>query len=146
VSTSEPRPGQLEAMAYVDGELDRSAAQAFEARMSTDRALALEVSELQALDLLARGAAPPEPADSEWRRIEEDLAHQGGLAMSWVLLTVGAIGMLGYWCYAVTTSDMPMVGVLLFLAGILGFTGVLALTLRERMRITPFDPYRKVQR
>ena len=57
----DPTTDELKAMAYADGELTDADRTEFEARLATEPALARQVSEYRALEIIARQMAPPEP-------------------------------------------------------------------------------------
>ena len=142
-----PSEDELRAMAWVDGELGPDEARAFEARMAREPALAREVTELRALELLARQMAPPEPADHEWERLAHEPLHREGtrLATGLILggLTAAWIAML--WFLA-TAEDLELLPKTLLLAVLGGLTLLFLLVLRARLRTLPYDPYTKVKR
>jgi len=141
-----PTRDELFAMAYVDDELDEEARAAFEARLETEPALAREVVELQRLAVLARTAAPVEPMDHEWSRLERGLVHGGGSRLGWATLLVGGLGLLGWAVLELVRSDMAPVtkGLLLLVFG--GLALLLGLAVRARLRTLPYDPYTGIQR
>ncbi|MDA1265572.1 MAG: hypothetical protein O2816_10885 [Planctomycetota bacterium] len=144
---TEPSRDELLAMAYVDGELSAEDRDSVEARMPSEPDLARQVSHYQALELLARQMAPPEPADHEWARLEGDLLHSSGSKVGWFLFAAGGLGLAGYGVYGLATAGslnpVPRACLLCLVAGV----GILlGTTLRARLRIMPYDPYRKVQR
>ena len=144
---TEPTRDELLAMAYVDGELSVEDCANVEARMPSEPALARQVSHYQALELLARQMAPPEPADHEWARLEGDVIHSGGSKLGWFLFTAGGLGLAGYGIYGLATAGsmnpVPRACLLCLIAGV----GILmGTTIRARLRLMPYDPYRKVQR
>ena len=134
-------------MAYADGELHGNAKAEFEARLAQDPALGREVAELQALHLVARAQAPLEPADHEWRRLDADPLQRTGLGLGWTLLIVAGLLLGALSVISIARDESTPLGVrILMVAGILGAGLLLGMTLRERLRILPFDPYNKVQR
>ena len=112
----EPTRDELLTMAYVDGELDDAARSAFEARLQGDERLAREVAALRRLAVLARHAAGPEPIDHEWERIRGSSARRIGLTFGWMLVTIGAVGLIGWAIVAVSMSALSIVPKVLILA------------------------------
>jgi len=142
-----PTRDELLAMAYVDGELEESARVEFVGRMAREPALAREVAELQGLELIARRMAPPEPADTEWARIESELVHRGGTWLGFALLLVGVLGPLIWGVVGIARSDeLGLAAKLLLASGLAGIALLFLLVLRARLRTLPFDPYTKIQR
>ncbi len=143
----EPSHDELLAQAYVDHELPESDAQAFEARLANEPALAREVAELQGLNLIAKRAAPPEPMDYEWKRLEADPLHTGARSLGLGLVGFGAAGLfLIAVIGVVTTGDLELFPKLLLLAFLLGLAALFFTVLRGRLKTLPYDPYTKVQR
>jgi anti-sigma factor RsiW len=145
---SEPPPSadDLRAMAYVDGELAPADRAAFEARLEREPALVREVAAQQRLAVLARAAAPREPVDHEWRRIERSALQRVGLPLGWSLVALGAAG-LAVWCACeVARAPIGIAPKLLTAALAAGFLVLFLLALRARLRTKPFDPYDGVQR
>ena len=142
----EPTEEQLLAMAYADGELDPSAAAAFERRMAAEPELAREVAETRKLAVLARAVAPPEPQDHEWLRLTRDPWHRlltrGGIAL--FLLGIGLELLLALLGLREGFDGRFLVG-----SGLLtvaGFSMLLVAAWRWRRRTLPFDPYIEVKR
>lgn len=133
-------------MAYADGELGGEDRTQFEERLRAEPALAIEVSEYRALQLLAREMAPPEPMDHEWRRIEADPTNQGIHLAGWTLFVGGAVGLAGWGIWGIATDDGPPLPRVLSIAAIGGLLTLLLGTVRNRLRTLPLDPYRKIQR
>lgn len=134
-------------MAFADGELHGAALEAFEKRLTDDSVLGQEVAEIQALNLLARVEVPLEPADHEWRRLDTDLLHQGGLGLGWVLLILATLCLSGQAIFSISQDEsLSVLTRSLSIAGITGLILLAGLTLRERLRVLPFDPYRQIKR
>lgn len=145
--TAEPTRGELLAMAYVDGQLAGDERAEFEAQLTEDAELARQVAHYRALEVLTRQMAPPEPADHEWGRLEGELLHGVGSKLGWGLLGLGGLGLAGYGIVGLATADSIPGGPRVCLLCLVGGLGLLlALTIRARVRLLPFDPYRKVQR
>jgi anti-sigma factor RsiW len=143
----EPTQDELMAMAYADGELAVDQSAAFEARLPAEPDLARQVAHYKALELLARQMAPPEPSDHEWARLEADPLQQAGSQMGWALFCAGALGLTAFGLWGLlTTDDMGPMPKACILALILGLGSLLAVTIRGRLALLPFDPYRKVKR
>jgi anti-sigma factor RsiW len=141
-----PSPDELLAMAYFDCELGTKERTAFEARLDREPALVREVAALERLSVLARAAAPREPMDYEWRRIERSAVQRVGLPLGWSLVALGAIGM-AVWCACeVASAPIGIAPKLLTAALASGFLLLFLLALRARLRTKPFDPYDDVQR
>lgn len=144
---AEPSQDELLAMAYADGELQGSERAAFEARLGRSAALRLEVARHQALEVLARRHAPPEPQDHEWRRLAADPVQRGAVGLGWVALGTGALGLAGValWRFE-TDPSISLVDRALVLALVVGAGLLLAAAIRARLRTLPYDPYRNVER
>jgi len=145
-NTQEPSREQLLAMAYVDGELNEAERADFERELSARLDLRREVVQLRRLELLARHAAPAEPMDHEWRRLERDPLHRGSTLLGFAGLAVGAIGLAGYGAWSLWTSTMETTPKLLLGALCLGALLLFLATLRARLRTLPFDPYTEIER
>ena len=146
-ATTPPTRDELLAMAFVDGELTPEAEREFRDRLAHEEHLAREVAELQGLALIARQAAPPEPQDHEWRRLEADPVHVGGTRVGFALLAAAGLGLSGWGAFAVATAEgLELLPKLLVLGLVAGFAVLFLVVLRARMRIAPLDPYTKVQR
>lgn len=142
----EPTRDQLTAMAYADGELAEAERHEFELRMAGQPSLGRLVSEYQALEILAREMAPPEPADFEWSRLETDLLQRTGSRLGWLLFAGGSMGLAGWGIWSVAVAEMEALPKLLALSSIAGALLLLLMAIRARLRLLPYDPYRKVQR
>lgn len=133
-------------MAYVDGELGPDESRAFEGRLAAEPHLAREVSGLRALELVARQAAPPEPMDYEWARLERDpihqAGHQGGLAM----ILIGTVGLFVWIGVTFAMEEGPLLVKLTVGAIVAGLVMLFLAVLRGRLRTYRFDPYTKVKR
>lgn len=143
---TEPTNDELLAMAYVDGELDTEQRTALEARLPREPELARRVAHYRELELLARRMAAPEPADHEWERLESGPLHSVGARLAWVLLTLGALGLVGYGIFGLVASPVAAFPKTCLLCLIGGIALLAALTIHARLRLLPFDPYRKVKR
>ncbi|MCC6408212.1 MAG: hypothetical protein IT453_13700 [Planctomycetes bacterium] len=142
----EPSADELLAMAYADGELGAAARRDFEARLANEPALVREVAEHLRLDVLARSAAGPEPADFEWKRLSQDTLQRGGLGLGWTLLLVGALALLAWTGWTVAVSDLDLAAKLALAAVGLGVVLVGGFTLRARLATLHLDPYRDIER
>jgi len=142
----EPTRDELLAMAYVDGELEEAAAREFEERMKTSSELVREVSELQRLAVLSRQIAPSEPLDYEWERLARDPVQRSGAGLGWALLFIGAVGHLVWFLWALLSGEAELGLKLVTGALALGALLLFGLTLRQRLRTLPYDPYRDVHR
>ena len=143
----EPTPDQLRAMAYTDGELPPEDRAAFEARLAAEPTLAREVTQYQRLALVTRSAAPPEPMDHEWRRLEADPLQRAGTKGGMLLFFGGAIGLAVWLLLTFLTDDSvsPIARALIAaLAG--GLTALFLTVLRGRLRTLPYDAYTDVKR
>jgi len=143
----EPSENELRAMAYVDGELSQEDARQFESELAGDPALAREVAELKALELVSRQMAPPEPMDYEWERLSADPLQRTGVGLGFGLLIIGAIGLAlwGIWSIAFH-PDLSLPTKCFSLATILGLLLIFLTVLRGRLRTLPYDPYTKIKR
>lgn len=142
----EPTPDQLEAMAFVDGELSASARSTFEARLNSEPALLAEVAELRSLAVIARQVSPPEPMDYEWERMDEEFVHGTGMPTGLLLSAIGALGLLAWMVYLVLASELDALPKMFFALLVMGLGGLFLLVLRARLRTRPLDPYTHVKR
>ena len=141
-----PSADELRAMAYVDGELSHEDAQRFETRLASEPALAREVAQLRALELVARQMAPPEPMDHEWARIDSEPAQRAASGLGFALALVGTLSLFGWLALEIGRSDMHVVPKLAIL-GVGGGLGLVFLSiLRRRLLTLPYDPYTQVKR
>ena len=141
-----PTRDELLCMAYVDDELDVEARREFETRLAVEPDLAREVTGLRRLELFARTAAPPEPAELEWRRLEAEPLQRSIVTLGWVATVVGALGLCGVLVAVVWSARMEpwqKLALSLFLGGL---TLIFLAVARRRWRSRPFDPYTAVQR
>ena len=145
-ASHEPDPDALLAMAYVDGELAPEERSAFEARMRTESQLVAHVAEMRDLSIVARNLIPPEPEDREWRKLARDPWQTGGLRIGWFCCILAAVGFTIAAALSMLDSGEHWGMKLFFFAGGAGAGILLLLTLRERLAVLPFDPYRKLQR
>ena len=141
-----PSDDQILAMAYADGELAGTARAEFEARLSRDSALAREVAAQQRLHVLARLAAGPEPMDHEWKRIERSSLHRSGLGLAWTMIAVGSLGLLAWAVAEELRSGLPLVPKISIALLMAGLVALFLITLRNRLRTMPLDPYTQVKR
>jgi len=141
----EPTEDRLLAMAYADGELSEESRRSFEARLAHEPALVRHVAEYEALQVLGREMAPPEPMDFEWARLSADPLRKGGHMLGWGLFVTGIVGLtvVGVHRVAVTMEGLPKY---LVLAAIAGLAVLLLLTVHARLRTLPFDLYKDVNR
>lgn len=148
MSAHEPEPtrDELMAMAFVDGELDGEALGEFRERLASSPELARKVSQFESLQVLARSCAPPEPMDHEWSRIALDPLSQMGHGLGFGLLLAGGLVLLAWSAWALVTSELEL-GFKLALGGLLlGAACLFLITLRNRLRTIPYDPYTEVKR
>lgn len=144
--TQEPSREQLQAMAYVDGELGPADRAAFESLLAVRQDLQLEVTQMRKLELLARSMAAPEPIDHEWKRLELDPLQRTSLSLGFAALAVGAAGLSGWAGFEVWSSDMPMLPKILLGVLCAGALLLFLATLRGRLRTLPYDPYTEIER
>ena len=141
-----PSRDELLVMAYVDDELTSEARAELEARLSSEPALALQVAEYQRLEVAARHCAPPEPADHEWRRMQDDDGRRALLGLGWVAMFAGGVGLVGWLSLQIYKSDLGRGGKWTMSLLLVGFTVLLLVKLRDRLRLLPYDPYTEVER
>jgi len=144
---TEPSENELRAMAYVDGELSQAEAREFEVTLAGDPALAREVAELRALQLVSRQMAPPEPMDYEWERLKADPLQRTGVGLGFSLVLLGTIGftLWGIWAIAFE-SELSLPAKLFSVATITGLVLIFLTVLRGRLRTLPYDPYTHIKR
>jgi ferric-dicitrate binding protein FerR (iron transport regulator) len=141
-----PSRDDLLVMAFVDDELVDEVREEFQARLARDPELARQVSEYQRLDVVARQCAPPEPADYEWARMQDDDGRRALLGLGWIAMFMGGVGLIGWLSLEVYKSDVSSGGKYALSALLVGFTILLMVKLRDRMRLLPYDPYTEVKR
>ncbi len=141
-----PTPEELRAMAYADGELSDDETREFERKMIDDPKLAREVAQLKRLEVLSRQVAGPEPMDAEWKRLAEDPWQQTGTNVGYAALLIAAVGLALCMVVGIAVAEISVLVKVLLLLVVGGFTLLLVLTLRARLRTLPYDPYTKVQR
>ncbi len=141
-----PSDDQILAMAYADGELAGTARVEFEARMSRDASLAREVVLQQRLHVLARHAAGSEPMDHEWDRIERSRLHRSGRGLAWTMIVAGSAGILAWAVVEELRSGLPLVPKISIALLLAGLAALFLITLRNRLRTMPYDPYSQVKR
>jgi len=146
MTSPNPTPDELLAMAYVDGELHGEQRASFEARLASDPRLLREVAEHNSLAVLARQVTPKEPMDHEWERMEQETLHGAVLPMSLVLSAAGAIGLILCGMLGILFSDLPIMLRLFFLLLMGGLASAFLLVLRARIRTHHLDPYTSVKR
>ncbi len=141
-----PSRDELLVMAFVDDQLAPEVRDELQERMVNEPELRRMVVEYQKLELIARQCAPPEPADHEWKRLEEEVLRRGAFSLGFGLLLAGGVGIIGWTAFAVFQSELDAFGKLFCGALLAGFTLLLILKLRDRLRLLPFDPYTEVKR
>jgi anti-sigma factor RsiW len=146
MSEREPTRDELLAMAYADGELAPEERALFEERLRAEPALAREVAELRRLELLARHAAPPEPMDHEWERLERESGQRGLWSAGWLFFGAGLLGLGAWGLTCLECSQASWVPKLLVPLAILGALLLVAAAVRARARTLRYDPYRDVKR
>jgi anti-sigma factor RsiW len=141
-----PADDEMLAMAYADGELSGSVREEFEARLGREPLLAREVAAQQGLYLLARHAAGPEPMDHEWSRIERSGLQRAGLGLSWTLVVIGSLALCSWAIVEELRSHLPLLPKISIAMLTAGLAGLFLLTLKNRLRTLPYDPYTQVKR
>lgn len=141
-----PGRDELLAMAYADNELEDGVRATFEARLANEPELALRVAEYRRLEVAARAISPPEPADYEWMRLEGDDGRRALLGLGWIALFCGAVGLIGWLALLIKQSELSGLGKASLSLLLVGFTVLVLVKLRDRMRLLPYDPYTEVKR
>ncbi|MEQ1894872.1 MAG: hypothetical protein ABL998_20205 [Planctomycetota bacterium] len=133
-------------MAYADNELAPAARAEFEQRLAREPALRREVSALRELELLARHAAPKEPADHEWEALAREPVQQAALGLGGGFMVVGGLTLFLYGTYELVRAELAPLLKWPLVALVLGAAFLFGAVLRARLRTLPHDPYRKIQR
>lgn len=143
----DPTPDELLAMAYADGELSVDEAKRFEERLRSESSLVRAVAEHQAVEVLARRSAPPEPADHDWASLQLDPVFRTSQGLGWILVIVGlsVSALMAVWGMA-TNEGMSLLLRCTILGCLIGFVLLFLTVLWRRMRAYPLDPYRNVER
>ncbi|MBK7874883.1 MAG: hypothetical protein IPJ77_03900 [Planctomycetes bacterium] len=66
--------------------------------------------------------------------------------MAWTLIVLATIGLAGWLVWTECTCELDLLPKVCVLALTAGLFLLLGLTLRNRMRTLPYDPYTKVKR
>jgi hypothetical protein len=141
-----PPDDQLLAMAYADGEIAGAARAEFEQRMQREPRLGREVAVQQRLHVLARHAAGPEPMDHEWARIARSHVQRTGVGFAWAAIVAGSVGLLVWGIAEELNSGLPLVPKISIALLSVGLVALFLLTLRNRLRTLPYDPYTEIKR
>ena len=146
MSVKHPTRDELLAMAYVDDQLAAEDRRAFQARLSNEPALALEVAALQRLEVFARTAAPPEPIDIAWQAIDDDPMQRGTVSAGWLFVVASLLGMSVFAAITLWTLDIRLGYKACVTALAVGVLLLFVSVLRRRLASRPFDPYTAVKR
>ncbi len=141
-----PSRDELLCMAYVDDELDAEARATFETRLASEPELAREVTSLRRLELFARTAAPPEPIELEWLRLEAEPLQRSLVTIGWVATVAGALGLCAVLLFALWSARIELWEKSCLSVLIAGLTIIFLTIVRRRWRSRPYDPYTAVQR
>jgi hypothetical protein len=141
-----PPDDQLLAMAYADGEIAGAARAEFEQRMQLEPRLGREVAVQQRLHVLARHAAGPEPMDHEWARIARSRVQRTGVGFAWASIVAGSVGLLVWGIAEELSSGLPLLPKISIALLSVGLVALFLLTLRNRLRTLPYDPYTEIKR
>lgn len=146
-SETPPSADELQAMAYADGEMPEGDRAAFVERLRSEPALLRLVAEHRALDVLSRGAAPPEPAELDWSTVRDAASYRAPRLLGWVLLGVAMAAGAALLVAGYLLDDGVPPGVrALVAAAVAGLTLLFSDVLRRRLRALPLDPYRNLER
>lgn len=143
----EPTPQQLTLMAWLDGELAPADRLQFEQQMAQDPTLAAEAASQRRIMDLTRSLGTLEPTEVEMRRFWTSFYNRNEWRLAWVLLTVGAVGLVGEGVYLLLTAaglTWLMKGAAL--CALAGAALLIWNSARLRMRTSRFDRYRGVMR
>ncbi len=141
-----PTPDELSAMAYADGELRGAELELFKQRLASEPALNQRVAYYRALEVLARTMAPPEPADLEWDRIEQESLYSTSMGLGLGLVLVGGLGLSAMSIATLLRSPMDVLSKVLLTALSAGLALLFVNVLSSRVRTQSLDPYRLVKR
>lgn len=143
----DPTPQQLTMMAWLDGELAPGDRLEFEQQMVQDPALAAEAAAQKRIMDLTRSFGTLEPTEVEMRRFWTSFYNRNEWRLAWVLLTVGAVGLLGEGVFLLlTTASLTWLMKGAALCTLAGAALLIWNTARLRMRTSRFDRYRGVMR
>lgn len=130
-------------MGYLDGELDDADKARVEEALAADPALKREYDEMRRLKELADDAGLDAKSDAELQTFWDDVYNRLERHTAWILLTIGATGLLVAGCLMLFFSHVHW-----GIKAAFGAVGIGALLMlwsvwRERMRLLPHDRYHR---
>jgi anti-sigma factor RsiW len=143
----QPTEQSLLLTAWLDGELPAQDRARFERMLADDPTLAAEAAAQRELIDMTRSLATLEPTEAEMRRFWSSFYNRTEWQVAWVLLLLGAVGLVGEGIYLLVTATaftwVIKIAVLLTLSGA---SLLVWNTARLKMRTSRFDRYRGVMR
>ena len=136
---------------YLDGELSAAEREAFEQQVDRDPELARELEAMRAMKEVTDSMKLTEFPDQVWDRYWEGTYNRLERGVGWILLSLGAIVLIGSGLYELVVSLLKDSSepwfVRLAIGSACGGTAILFISvLRERIFVRKRDPYREVKR
>jgi anti-sigma factor RsiW len=136
---------------YLDNELEPEERRAFEQEMARDPGLAKEVEAMSKLTSVMGGITLRELPDSAWDSYRARTYNRLERRIGWVLLSVGAMVLIGYGLYEFAVFLIAGAEVAWWVrvaigAVCAGVAVLLVSVIRERLFVWKRDPYREVKR
>lgn len=136
---------------YLDEELEPEERRAFEEEMARDPGLRAEVEALREVKEMMSGMRLKGLPDSAWDRYREQTYNRLERRVGWILLSVGAIVLIGYGLYELviflaTGAELAWWVRLGIGAACAGLAILFVSVVRERLFVWKRDPYKEVKR
>jgi len=136
---------------YLDGELNAAERKTFEQQIDRDPELARELEAMRAMKEVTGSMKLTEFPDTVWDRYWEGTYNRLERGIGWILLSLGAIVLVGFGLYEFAVSLLKDAGEPWWIRAAVGSVSVgLAIlfisVLRERIFVRKRDPYREVKR
>ncbi len=153
MNTAPDREERLRLMmtAALDGELDASEREQFEARLAADPELAAEWQRLNNLKELTGMSTIASPPEEQWGSYWQSVYNRIERGLGWILVSLGATVLVtfGLWQAIdelLADTDVPGFVKLAILALGAGSVMLLISVLREKIFVRRHDPYKEVER
>jgi hypothetical protein len=84
--------------------------------------------------------------DHEWARIARSSVQRTGVGFAWASIVAGSLGLLGWGIAEELRSGLSIVPKVSIALLSIGLVALFLLTLRNRLRTLPYDPYTEIKR